>query len=49
MLAEETSARVCIALVFVALIYFREVLAPGSEVRLFKEAAIIDGFLNLLV
>ena len=34
MLAEHTATRMSVALVFVALIDFREVLAPCSEVRL---------------
>ena len=49
MLAEHTTIRMSVALILVALINLREVLAPGSEIRLFKEAAILDGFLNLLV
>ena len=49
MLAEHTTIRMSVALILVALINLCEVLAPGSEIRLFKEAAILDGFLNLLV
>ena len=49
MLAEHTTIRMSVTLVFVALIYLGEVFAPGSEIRLFKETAILDGFLNLLV
>ena len=48
-LAEHATIRMSIALVFVALIYLGKVFAPGSEVRLFKEAAIFDCFLNLIV
>ena len=48
-LAKHTTIRMSIALVLVALIYLGEVFAPGSEIRLFKETAIFDCFMNLIV
>ena len=47
--AKHTTIRMSVALILVALINLRKVLALGSEIRLFEETAVLDGFLNLLV
>ena len=49
MLAEHTTIRMSVALILVALINLREVFAPGSEIRLFKDTAVFDCFPKLIV
>ena len=48
-LAEHATIRMSVTLILVALIYLGEVFAPGSEIRLFKDAAVFDCFPKLIV